>query len=283
MKKQSEKTIIGFKGFNDKLQCTPGGKVFQYEVGKEYREEAAVCCQTGFHFCEHPLDVFDYYGPHNSRFAMIEASGVIHGERGGRETKKCSTRLKIVAELDLCDLIQAAVKFTLDRCTTTETDRATGDQGAASATGHRGAASATGHRGAASATGDQGAASATGHRGAASATGYQGAASATGHRGAASATGDQGAASATGDLGAASATGDRGAASATGDQCIACAHGVDGKAKASLGNWIVCSEWEIKEGKWSRKNVKAGLIDGETLKPDTYYVLRDGNFTRDED
>ena len=220
MKEQSEKTIIGFKGFNDKLQCTPGGKVFQYEVGKEYREEAAVRCQTGFHFCEHPLDVFGYYAPNNSRFAVVEASGIISGENGGSDTKRCSTRLKIVSELDICDLIRAAIKFTFDRCGTTETGLATG------------------------------------YRGAASATGYQG---------------------------AASATGDRGAASATGYQSIACAHGVYGKAKASLGNWIVCSEWETKEEKWSRKNVKAGLIDGETLKPDTYYVLRDGKFTQAED
>ena len=26
----------GYKGFNAKLQCTPSGKVFQYEIGTTY-------------------------------------------------------------------------------------------------------------------------------------------------------------------------------------------------------------------------------------------------------
>lgn len=28
-----------YKGFNKDLQCTPDGKVFQYEIGKEYKED----------------------------------------------------------------------------------------------------------------------------------------------------------------------------------------------------------------------------------------------------
>ena len=112
----------------------------------------------------------------------------------------------------------------------------------------------------------------------ASATGYQGAASATGTRGAASATGDYGAASATGDYGAASATGTRGAASATGEDSIAAAFGKGGKAKASLGNWIVLTE----RGDWDGKSypiieVKAFKVDGVTILPDTWYTLINGN------
>ena len=174
---------------------------------------------------------------------------------------------------------------------------ATGNQGAASATGNRGAASATGYRGAASATGDRGAASATGNRGAASATGDQGAASATGDQGAASATGDQGAASATGDLGAASATGyqgaasatgvqgaasatgDQGAASATGKAGVALAAGYECKAMGALGCAICC----VERGEWDGETfpiiaVKAAIVDGEKIKADTWYRLKNGEF-----
>ena len=178
---------------------------------------------------------------------------------------------------------------------------ATGDQGAASATGHQGAASATGDQGAASATGYQGAASATGYQGAASATGYQGAASATGDQGAASATGDQGAASATGDQGAASATGYQGAASATGDQGAASATGYQGaasatgkagvalaagyecKAMGALGCAICC----VERGEWDGETfpiiaVKAAIVDGEKIKADTWYQLKNGEFVEVE-
>ena len=156
---------------------------------------------------------------------------------------------------------------------------ATGYRGAASATGNRGAASATGNLGAASATGNRGAASATGDQGAASATGDQGAASATGNLGAASATGDQGAASATGYRGAASATGYLGAASATGKAGIALAAGLECKAMGALGCAICC----VERGEWDGKTypiiaVKAAIVDGERIKADTWYRLRNGEF-----
>ena len=160
---------------------------------------------------------------------------------------------------------------------------ATGDRGAASATGDRGAASATGYRGAASATGNQGAASATGYQGAASATGYRGAASATGYQGAASATGDRGAASATGYQGAASATGYQGAASATGNAGVALAAGIECKAMGALGCAICCVERGGGNGEtYPIIAVKAAIVDGEKIKADTWYRLKNGEFVEVE-
>ena len=109
------------------------------------------------------------------------------------------------------------------------------------------------------------------------ATGWQGAASATGWQGAASATGEKGAASATGKQGAASATGWQGAASATGEESVAAALGIDSKAKGALGCWIVLAEWAQDEKcDWHRKDVQCFKVDGETVKPDTWYTLKDG-------
>ena len=109
------------------------------------------------------------------------------------------------------------------------------------------------------------------------ATGDQGAASATGLHGAASATGWHGAASATGDQGAASATGFQGAASATGMESVAAALGIDSKAKGALGCWIVIAEWERDEYfNWHRKDVQCFKVDGENIKPDTWYKLKNG-------
>jgi hypothetical protein len=220
--------IITYKGFNADWTC----RGFQYEVGQTYTHDGNVeACSSGFHACEHPLDVFLYYAPAGSKFAQVEQSGTL--ARHDSDSKVASSSIRIVAELNIAGLIKAAVDYTFSRAKPEEGASATGYRGAASATGSQGAASATGYLGAASATGDQGAASATGDRGAASATGYRGAASATGYLGAASATGDRGAASATGDRGAASATGYLGAASATGDQGAASATGYRGAASAT--------------------------------------------------
>ncbi len=241
--------ITSFKGFNDKWEC----RGFKFKPGETFHHDGQVkACESGFHACEYPLDVFNYYPPAGSRFAVVKQYGDLSRHDG--DTKVSSKSISIMAEINIAVLVKAAIEYTTSRCKPVDhvspasatgyqgAASATGDYGAASATGARGAASATGYQGAASvtgasgaasATGDYGAASATGASGAASATGYQGAASATGASGAASATGYQGAASATGDQGAASATGYRGAASATGDYGAASATGARGAASAT--------------------------------------------------
>ena len=105
---------------------------------------------------------------------------------------------------------------------------------------------------------------------------------ATGESGAASATGDRGAASATGDSGAASATGDSGAASAGHETAVAVAWGIEGKAKGVLGAHIVCAEWAVVDNEWKLLDAKIAQVDGETIKADTWYRLKDGEFVETE-
>ena len=226
---------MNYKGMDANMQC----RGYQYEVGKEYETDEAVACEAGFHACEYPLDVFNYYPPAKSRYFGVKQSGKI--SKSGEDTKVASTKIKIVAEIGIAGLVKAAVEYTKER--------AKEEPG-----GH-----------------------ATGYRGAASATGYRGAASATGYRGAASATGNQGAASATGNRGAASATGDHGAASATGRAGVALAAGAECKAKGALG----CAICVVERGEWDGEtypiiNIKAAIVDGTTIRADTYYTLHNG-------
>ncbi len=236
--------LVTYKGFGLDWKC----RDFQYAVGETYEHKGkAIACESGFHACEYPLDVFAYYPPGSSRFAITEQSGDIARHDG--DSKVASSRITVKAEIDLAGLIKAAIDWTFSRAEPIDPASpasATGTSGAASATGYRGAASATGTRGAASATGTSGAASATGYRGAASATGYSGAASATGYRGAASATGDSGAAMASGRFGR--------------------AMGADGCALFLVER---DDEWKITAA-W------AGIAGRDGIKPLTWYTLEDG-------
>ena len=237
---KSAKPVIvhGFKGFTKDLKCRDK----QYALGETYEEAEASLCHHGLHFCEYPLDCLGYYEPGlGSRYAEVIAENPL--DERDNDSKRVTKKLSIGGELSFRGLIEAAVKFTFDRAIWSDSDKATGDYGAASATG------------------DYGAASATGDYGAASATGFQGAASATG------------------DYGAAYATGGKGAASATGEDSVAMASGQNGKAKACLGSWIVLAE---RDRNWKIQGMRCAVIDGEILKPDTYYTLQNGEFVKAE-
>ena len=284
--------IKSYKGFNRDLTCR--GK--QYEVGKEYEEDRAQSCECGMHACEYPLDCFSYYDPAHSVYYEVEQSGDL--SRRGDDSKVASTKMKIGAEINIAGMVKASINYIRERIKEEKgsdddygVSSATGNYGASSATGYKGVSSATGDYGASSATGHYGASSATGNYGASSATGYKGVSSATGNYGASSATGNYGASSATGDYGASSATGHCGASSATGykgassakdPESIAIAWGYKGRVSGVKGSFLVLADWEGDESEywkpdsWKLKGAKMVRVDGEHIKENTWYTMRNG-------
>ena len=99
----------------------------------------------------------------------------------------------------------------------------------------------------------------------------------TGYQSAATNTGDYSAATNTGDHSAATNTGDYSAAKVEGKESIAIVTGKDSKASGAFGCWLVLTE----RGEWNGdtcpiKAVKAVKVDGEKIKPDTWYQLVGG-------
>lgn len=135
---EPEITITTYKGFDKDLKC----RGFQYTIGGTVQEETAEACKTGFHACEHPLDVFSYYAPAGNRFAVVEQSGQL--SRHSDDSKVASSKLTVKAELNLAGIIKAAIEYTTKRCKPIDPESpasATGDQGAAMASGYEGRAS----------------------------------------------------------------------------------------------------------------------------------------------
>ena len=248
--------IKAYKGFNKDMTCTPnGGEPFQYEEGKEYECENADVCNSGFHACEMPLDVFKYYPPASSVYHEVEQGGKI--SKSDDDSKCASSRIKIGAELNIANLVKAHIQFIKEHITNKHTNAGAataGDSGAATA-GYRGAATA-GYRGAATA-GSYGAATA-GDSGAATAGSY----------GAATA-GSYGAATA-GSCGAATSRG----SVCVGENGIAAVRGNNVKAKGGIGAIIIIAEEQ--ESDYKIKDWSVIQIDGKEYKPDTWYTMRDG-------
>ena len=273
--KSNTKAIQSYKGFDQNLRC----RGEQFTIGETKSLEGEIKpCEHGYHACEEPFKVFDYYPPTSSRYCEVEQSGDMK-----REGDKIASRtIKVKTEIGIPGLVKAQIEYVKAHTTTEHTDpnmATAGNYGAATAgnygaatAGYKGAATA-GYKGAATAgdfgaatAGDSGAATA-GDSGAATAGNY-GAATA-GYKGAATA-GYKGAATA-GNYGAATARG----SSQVGENGLAVARGNNVRVKGGIGSvLVICEEnkadFDIKE--W-----RAFVVDGKTIKPDTWYQLKDGN------
>ncbi|MDR0872216.1 MAG: hypothetical protein LBN27_01950 [Prevotellaceae bacterium] len=284
--------ITAYKGHDKDFKC----RGFQYEVGKEYEEDEASICNSGFHACENPIDVFGYYAPADGRYSEVELDA---NNETDDDSKRVGKKIKIKSEIGINGIVDAFLKFTFEKidflekaatntgCRSAATN--TGYQSAATNIGNQSAATNTGNRSAATNTGDQSAATNTGNRSAATNTGDRSAATNTGYRSAATNTGDRSAATNTGYQSAATNTGSRSAATNTGSQSaatvegkysVACALGIRSKARANKGSAIVVAE---RNDNGDLLEIKAAIVDGVLLKENTFYLLVNGELVEEKE
>lgn len=130
-KNTSYEPIMSFKGFDKNLSCCG----FEFEVGKSYTIKGVTkACENGFHACEHPFDVWGYYPPGESRFALVEQSGDL--SRHADDRKVASASITIKAELSLPEFVSRGVEYILSKVVSTKVESNTGDRSAATNTGY---------------------------------------------------------------------------------------------------------------------------------------------------
>ena len=102
-----EFTVIrGFKAFDKGLVC----RGFQYEENTEYVHDGEVrACESGFHFCENPFDVFNFYKPSESEFAEVEGRGDIDISE---HNKVAVSHLKVKNKMSVQSFIDKGIDFT---------------------------------------------------------------------------------------------------------------------------------------------------------------------------
>lgn len=162
-----------------------------------------------------------------------------NGQRSSEDSKVVGKKIKIGAELSTEQICKLHFEYVRSRCDPAKTNAA-GDRESASA-GRYGSASA-GKFGSASA-GDGGSASA----------GWYGSASA-------------------GDYGVSASRG----SSSAGENGVAAARGKHAKVRGGIGSvLVVCVE---KKDSYDIAEWKAAVVDGERIRPDTWYTVENGEF-----
>ena len=246
----NENKIIAYKGFDKDFKC----RGFQYEVGKTYEMDSNIAyCNRGFHACESPMEVFDYYDMLTSRFAEVEQSGKMDKEADS--TKTCSSRIKIKAELKLADIINLGVEWLKEITSPYKTEvNNTSNDGNYAQIGSSGYSAKIGSSGNSAKIGSSGNSAKIGSSGYSAQIGSSGNSAKIGSSGYYAQIGSSGK-----------------------DSVIMCA-GHDSKAKAAIGSWITLAEWKRIEDVWKPICVKTEQVDGKRIKADTYYKLIDGKF-----
>ena len=236
--------IKSYKGFDKNLRC----RDFQYKIGGIYEMDGEIkVCSRGFHACESPFDVFDYYTMIDSRFCEVEQDGNISKEDRG--TKICSSKIKIKAELKLADMINLGIEWlkeiTLpEKIKTSIKDNSSGNYAKIGSSG------------------DGAKIGSSGNNAKIGSSGYGAKIGSSGNNA---------------QIGS---SGNNAKIDSTGKDCVIMCAGINSVAKASKGSWITLSEWSYSEGKqrYIPICVKTEFVDGEKIKADTYYSLKGGVF-----
>jgi len=89
-KAKTETTVVAYKGTDKDMAC----RGFAFELGKTYEHDGkVVACQSGFHACENPFDVWSYYGPADgNRFFRVTLGGEL--SRHGDDSKIAASALR---------------------------------------------------------------------------------------------------------------------------------------------------------------------------------------------
>ena len=259
----SEKVIKSYKAFDKNMQC----RGFKYEIGKEYEMDGEIkCCDRGFHACKSPMEVWDHYDMLSSRFAEVEQSGKIDEEENS--TKVCSSHIKIKAELKLADIIKVGVEWLKDITSPTKvnTDIAKNDNGCNSAK--------------IGSSGDYAQIGSSGDSAKIGSSGYSAKIGSSGNYAQIGSSGNSAKIGSSGDYAKIGSSGDSAQIDSTGEDSVIMCAGKESKAKAKVGSWITLTEWEWNDDKKRIVPlcVKTEYVDGNNIKADTWYQLKNGEF-----
>ena len=262
----------GYKAFEKGMICR--GK--QYAENTVFEEKNAEICKSGMHFvsADNPLEVLNYYplvdeNGNESEFAEVEALD----EPVTDDNKKyCSKKLKIGGKISFAKLVQAAVNIEREKTVSeNECSSGSGAQIGSSGDGAQIGSSGDGARIGSSGDGAQ-----------IGSSGYWARIGSSGDGAQIGSSGNWARIGSSGDGAQIGSSGYGAQIGSSGENCVICCAGHNSFVKAKKGSWITLAEWDYSGKKPIPVCVKTERVDGEKVKADTFYTLKNGEFVEAE-
>ena len=284
----------GYKAFAPGMICR--GK--QYAENTDYEEAGGAICGEGMmHYCVNPFDTLNFYDLVDkngtfSDFAEVEAlDPPVVGSGGKFATKK----LHIGAKLNFAGFVKACIDYTKEQTIDNmpKSEIGTGDyaqigsSGDYAQIGSSGYSAQIGSSGDSAQIGSSGYSAQIGSAGDYAQIGSSGYSAQIGSSGNSAKIGSSGNSAKIGSSGYSAqigSSGDYAQINSTGEDSVICCAGSGSVVKAKAGSWITLAEWEYSDekGRFAPRCVKTEYVDGEKIKADTWYCLKNGEFVEAE-
>ena len=258
-------TTIAYKAFNADFT----GRGFQYEVGKTYTHDGTLSmCRAGFHACENPLDVLNYYNLCDSRFAVVELSGEILA-REDEDTKLCAATLHVCAELKFPDFVKTAVECLIEACKPKDGESS---ERVMSSSGDGAKLASSGDYAQLASSGDYAQLASSGYGAQLASSGYGAKLASSGYGAQLASSGNYAKLASSGDRAQLASSGNYAKLASSGENGVLCSSGCDTRAKGKAGTWIALAEFD-DDGKCV--GFATGCA-GRDFPADTWVCAKDG-------
>ena len=283
----------GFKGFEKDFSCK--GK--QYAENTTYEEYGVGCCHKGvMHFCEDPWEVLNHYdlvdGNGNfSEFAEVEALGQVWNDGEKRATNK----IHVGAKLGLKGFLKACIDCTLEKTeyesngtnlrVVTGQISSSGNSAQIGSSGYYAQISSSGDYAQIGSSGYSAQIGSSGDSAKIGSSGYSAKIGSSGNSAQIGSSGYSAQIGSSGDSAQIGSSGNYAQINSTGEDAVIMCAGRKSKAKGKKGSWITLAEWvkDEEKGRYVPICVKTERVDGEKIKEDTYYTLKNGEFSEVEE
>ena len=289
----------GYKAFAPGMICR--GK--QYAENTDYEEaDGAICGKGMMHYCVNPFDTLNFYDlvGENGKFSDFAEVEALDPPVSGSDGKFAAKKLHIGAKLSFAGFVKACIDYTKEQTIDNmpKSEIGTGDSAQIGSSGDYAKIGSSGYYAKIGSSGDYAKIGSSGNYAQIGSSGYYAKIGSSGDSAQIGSSGDSAQIGSSGDyaqigssgnsaqIGSSGnsaqigSSGNYAKINSTGEDSVICCAGSGSVVKAKAGSWITLAEWEYSDekGRFAPRCVKTEYVDGEKIKADTWYRLKNGEF-----